>query len=83
MDKSFVLMSCIIAVLQSIDCKFRIICHRENRYHRKLIQSPISEYGSVNVKIEKDDTMNAEDIEWDKEDTAENTSVDLFVFIAN
>ena len=40
---------------------------------RKLIQSLVSEYGPDNVKIEEDDMMNVEDMEWYKEEAAKDT----------
>ena len=40
---------------------------------RKLIQSLVSEYGPDNVKIEEDDMMNAEDMEWYREEAAKDT----------
>ena len=39
----------------------------------KLIQSLVSEYGPDNLKIEEDDMMNVEDMEWYKEEAAKNT----------
>ncbi len=39
---------------------------------RKLIQSLVSEYGPDNVKIEEDDMMNVEDMEWYKEEAAKD-----------
>ena len=40
---------------------------------RKLIQSLVSEYGADNVKIEEDDMVNVEDMEWYKEEAAKDT----------
>ena len=39
----------------------------------KLIQSLVSEYGPDNVKIEEDDMMNVEDMDWYKEEKAKDT----------
>ena len=39
----------------------------------KLIQSLVSEYGPDNVKIEEDDMMNVEDMEWYREESAKDT----------
>ena len=40
---------------------------------RKLIQSLVCEYGPDNVKIEEDDMMNVEDMEWYKEEAADDS----------
>ena len=40
---------------------------------KKLIQSLVSEYGPDNVKIEEEDMMNVEDMEWYKEEEEKNT----------
>ena len=39
----------------------------------KLIKSLVSEYGPDNVKIEDDDMMNVEDMDWYKEEVAKDT----------
>lgn len=40
---------------------------------RKLIQSLVAEYDPDNVKIEEDDMMRVEDMDWFKEEAASDT----------